>query len=118
VLGVPGVDVVLELAGPVASVQRAMESVRIGGTVILAGSVMPVAGFAMNPEQIVRRCFTIRGVHNYHPDDLKFALDAIAENVELFRELLGETFQLDQIDTAFAHAEQTPGMRTVLRCVS
>jgi putative phosphonate catabolism associated alcohol dehydrogenase len=115
-IGVPGVDVALELAGPAESVQRAMDSARIGGTVILAGSVMPVAGFAMNPEQIVRRCLTIRGVHNYHPNDLQFALEAIAEDIPMYRELIGDSFPLEQIDDAFDHAECTPGVRTVLRC--
>jgi hypothetical protein len=34
--------------------------------VLLAGTVAPVGTVALDPEDVVRRMLTIRGVHNYH----------------------------------------------------
>src|SRR5205085_6334575 len=50
-----GADVVLELAGVRQSVEAALALARVGGTVILAGTVSPTAGVAFDPERVVRR---------------------------------------------------------------
>ena len=50
--------------------QAGIESLRIGGTLILAGTVLPTPSIALDPEAVVRRLLTIRGVHNYAPRDL------------------------------------------------
>lgn len=108
-----GPDVVLELAGASSSVQVSLKSVRTGGTVILAGSVSPGADFAFDPERIVRRMLTIRGSHNYHPQDLAAALDFLAGpgSDYPFESLLAGWHPLDQVEEAFERAKASPGLR-------
>lgn len=73
-----GVDVVLELTGAPEAVESSLPLLRLGGTLVLVGSVFPTRAVPMLPEQVVRRCLTIRGVHNYRPDHLGRALDFLA----------------------------------------
>ncbi|MFO0910491.1 MAG: zinc-binding dehydrogenase [Isosphaeraceae bacterium] len=69
-----GVDAVLELSGAPEAIASAIPLLRVGGTLVLVGTVFPTEPVAILPEQVVRRCLTIRGVHNYRPDHLAAAL--------------------------------------------
>ncbi|CAN5902181.1 zinc-binding dehydrogenase [soil metagenome] len=70
-----GVDVAFELTGSPEAFEAMLPLVRIGGVIVLVGAVFPSRPVPMPLEQIVRRCLTIRGVHNYAPWHLKAALD-------------------------------------------
>jgi putative phosphonate catabolism associated alcohol dehydrogenase len=111
-----GADLVLEVAGVAASVQAGLTLVRTGGTVILAGTVAPVGHVGFEPERIVRRMLTVRGVHNYHPQDLQAALTFLAGPGRrfLFESLLAANYPLAEADQAFAHAHTVPGFRVGL----
>ena len=102
-----GADVVLELAGVSASVETALTAARIGGTVVLVGSVFPVASVAVNPEMVVRRCLRIVGSHNYTPADLVAAMRFLAGPGTgfPFAELVARTLPLGDVDEAFRLAE-------------
>jgi len=71
---------------------------------------------AFDPEDVVRRMLTIKGVHNYHPSDLARALAFLAGQgrASLFASLVGATFPLEQVEEAFAHAHANPGTRVVV----
>jgi len=111
-----GADVVLELAGTSASVAMALRLVRIGGVVVLAGTVTPTAAVAFDPEMVVRRMLTIRGVHNYAPGDLEAALAFLAGPGRLlpFASLVGDVFPLEEAERAFACAHANPGVRVAV----
>jgi putative phosphonate catabolism associated alcohol dehydrogenase len=70
-----GVDIALELTGAPEAIEGALQGLRIGGTLVLVGSVCPTRPVPIVPEQVVRRCLTIRGVHNYRPEHLGRALE-------------------------------------------
>jgi putative phosphonate catabolism associated alcohol dehydrogenase len=70
-----GVDVAFELTGSPEAFEALLPLVRIGGVIVLVGAVFPSRAVPMALEQIVRRCLTIRGIHNYAPWHLKAALD-------------------------------------------
>ncbi len=108
-----GADVVLELAGVSSSVAAGLALVRTGGTLVLAGTVAPGATVALDPEQVVRRMLTIRGVHNYHPRDLGTALDFLAGPGRgfPFATLIAGEYSLEQAEQAFAQAQAHPGLR-------
>jgi len=95
-----GFDVVVEASGSRAAVVGTLTSVAIGGAVILVGSVYPTEPVPLDPEWIVRRLLTIRGVHNYTADHLGGAVAYIADRwaSRPFAELVGETVGLDQLD--------------------
>ncbi len=112
-----GADVVLELAGVSASVETALASARIGGTVVLVGSVFPVPSVAVNPETLVRRCLRIVGRHNYAPADLVAAVRFLAGpgTAFPFAELVARTLPLDDVDEAFRRAEAEKPYRIGVR---
>jgi alcohol dehydrogenase len=111
-----GADVVLELAGVAESAAASLALVRTGGTVLLAGTVAPVGTIGIDPERVVRRLLTIRGVHNYHPRDLAAALGFLAgPGRELpWRNLVVAEYPLDQAEQAFAAAQAHPGLRVAV----
>ncbi len=111
-----GADIALELAGAAATVQAGLALVRTGGTVVLAGTVAPVGNVGFDPESVVRRLLTIRGVHNYHPRDLATALAFLAGPGREFpwASLVADQYPLDQAEQAFAAAHAQPGVRVAV----
>jgi alcohol dehydrogenase len=111
-----GADLVLELSGAATAVKLAMEQARIGGTVVLAGSVSPSGPMQVDPETLVRRMLTVRGIHNYHPRDLGTAIDFLSGPGRdyPFESLVSDEFTLNQAERAFACAHQHPGTRVAV----
>lgn len=112
-----GPDLVLELAGVTQAVQDSLELVRIGGQILLAGSVSPLNGSGLDPEKIVRKCVTVTGVHNYHPLDLRSALIFLEKfhTRYPFKSLLGPEFSLEETENAFRVAQTIRGQRVTIR---
>lgn len=111
-----GTDVALELAGRAETVELCLSRVRIGGMVILAGTVSPTPSVPLDPQLFVRRMLTLRGVHNYQARHLQAALDFLAgagRNYPL-ESLIAETFPLDRADEAFAAARLHSGRRVAV----
>jgi putative phosphonate catabolism associated alcohol dehydrogenase len=108
-----GADVVLELTGAAAAVSAGLSLVRTGGIFILAGTVSPVGHVGIDPEEVVRRMLTIRGVHNYHPRDLESALAFLADQGRSlpFESLVAAEYPLEQAEQALATAHARPGVR-------
>ncbi len=112
-------DIVFELSGSASSVQSAIANCRIGGVVVLAGTVSPVGSVAIDPEHLVRRQLTIRGVHNYHPRDLGTALEFLAGpgRERPWSSLVVAEHPLEDVERAFAEAHSRPGVRVAVRPV-
>ena len=108
-----GADVAMEFTGSSDAVQTAIDALRIGGTALLAGTVLPVPAVALDPEQVVRRMLTIRGLHNYAPEDLVTAVRFLNEAQHHYplASLIAETYPLAGINEAFAAAGKRPGFR-------
>lgn len=111
-----GADLALELAGTKATVEAGLKRTRIGGTLVLAGTVLPTPAVALDPEAAVRRLLTLRGVHNYVPADLATALDFLAGPGRRFpfAELVARSYRLAEVEQAFAHAHAHPGVRVAV----
>jgi alcohol dehydrogenase len=113
-----GPDVCLELCGASSAFSAALSALRIGGTLVLAGAVFPAGTVSVAPEELVRRMITIRGLHNYAPEDLKAAVTFACFDSEqrpaIWAGLFSERFRLEEIDRAFAWAAEHPGVRTVV----
>jgi len=111
-----GADLVLELAGAADTVRAALTAARVGGRVVLAGTVAPVGTVPLDPEQAVRRMLTIHGVHNYHPDDLGDALAFLAGPGRKYpwADLVAAHYPLSKVERAFADAHAQPGVRVAV----
>jgi len=101
-----GFDIVLELSGAEAAFHAGWASLRVGGTILLAGSVFPAPPVPVELESIVRKHATLRGVHNYAPEDLRVAVRFLDRNHTRypFSELVESRFALKDVDAAFAAA--------------
>ena len=101
-----GVDVAMELCGAPEAFEAGLDLLRIGGRCVLVGAVFPARPAAIEAEKIVRRLLTIRGLHNYTPDDLRSAMAFLAEHHHRypFLSLVSRQFGLDEAEAAFQYS--------------
>jgi putative phosphonate catabolism associated alcohol dehydrogenase len=112
-----GFDVVVELSGHPSAFETAWPLLRIGGTLVLVGSVFPTPAVPLLLEQVVRRQLTIRGVHNYAPRHLGMAIDFLARHHTdfPFAGLVTEWFPLAAISDAFKQSCNPNNIRVGVR---
>lgn len=72
------VDVVVEVCGVKSVVKQGLTLLRPGGQYILVGLVHPDSQLDITAETLIRKCLTVRGVHNYAPHHLEKAVEFIA----------------------------------------
>lgn len=76
----PTVDLVLEVTGSSAVIPDGVKALRPGGHYVWAGMVHPKTQLDLTGEAVLRKCLTLRGVHNYAPRHLADSLDFLAQN--------------------------------------
>lgn len=103
-----GVDVVIETSGVPSAIEKGIELLNIGGINVWVGAVYSQRNLSINAEKIVRNILTIKGLHNYIPDDLAMAIRFMAgcHHKYSFEELVGLEFPLPELDRAFTEANQ------------
>jgi alcohol dehydrogenase len=113
-----GADVALELSGSADAARMALGALRVGGTAVWAGTVAPTEPVSVYPEEVVRRCLTVTGVHNYAPHDLAAAVAFLAAHHDRypFAELVAKSFPLAEVNAAFHFAEAERPVRVALAC--
>ncbi|MGH9162376.1 MAG: zinc-binding dehydrogenase, partial [Vicinamibacteraceae bacterium] len=79
-----GVDAVIEVAGVPSVVAEGVQLLRPGGFYALAGMVHPKSALQITGEAIIRKCLTIRGIHNYSPVHLDQALAFLARTLRKY----------------------------------
>ncbi len=113
--GAKGFGVGLELAGSNDSISLLFDTADIGATIVLAGSVFTAPPIPVSAEAVVRRLLTIRGVHNYRPDDLVRAVAFLGRaNHQAFASLVGEVVPFAEAERALT-APATIGTRVGVR---
>lgn len=112
-----GADVIFEMSGSAVAMQQGLLLLRTGGCYILVGAVKPVGTIPLDAEQVVRRMWTLRGVHNYAPIDLANAIEFLAKhwNRFPFTEMVSGEFSLDRADDAFQQMLATGAIRIAVR---
>ena len=111
-----GADVGFEMSGAPSAVSALIETLRIGGLGVLVGSVSPADPVRLAAEDLVKRSLTLRGVHNYAPEDLAVAIDFLElfHHRYPFAELVTPAFSLDEIEAAFGHALSGKDLRVAI----
>ena len=77
-------DCVIEVCGNSDVVQDGIKLLKPGGAYIFAGMVHPKTQFSITGEQIIRKCLTIKGVHNYDKVHLDRAVDFLQKSINKF----------------------------------
>jgi len=108
-----GFDAVLELSGNPAAFHAGWPRIRLGGTLVLVGSVFPGEPISLPLEEIVRRHLTIRGIHNYAPRHLLTAVAFLSSHHRQipFASLVTHWIPLTSISSAFAECGQHDAIR-------
>jgi putative phosphonate catabolism associated alcohol dehydrogenase len=101
-----GADAVIEVCGDPGAIAGAIDWLRPGGRLVIAGTVNPGAYATIDANAIVRRCATLVGVHNYHPRHLLQALAFVEGERERFPfgELVDGRYRLEEVGHAMADA--------------
>lgn len=100
-----GADTAFEASGSTEAIQEQLSLLATGGVQLLVGSVFPAPSVALDPELVVRRLLTLRGVHNYGPRDLLAAHEFLAASPSLpFERLIGDRLPLDQANVGIERA--------------
>jgi threonine 3-dehydrogenase len=115
--GAANFDALFEFSGSSLAVAAAIDACDIGGRVVLVGTVMPSPTVALNPEAVVRRCMSIRGVHNYAAQDLETAIRFLSQTQQRypFADLVEKTFALADSEAAISYAFTHRPIRTAVR---
>lgn len=115
-----GVDLVVEMTGTRHVVTEGVSLLRNGGHYSFCGMVHPNSQLStLTGETIIRKCLTIRGVHNYTPWNLSEAVDFLAEHQRdlPFESVLSPShYKLSQIEKAFEEASSGKSCRVVVDC--
>ena len=91
-----GADFVIEMTGDPTVVKQGIEMLRIGGKYVLLGAIYPDSNITIDVSQIMLKCIEIYGMHNYHPTNLKKAIELVDDSKRKFpyEKLVGPSFQL------------------------
>lgn len=102
-----GVDVIIETSGSSAAIESGIKLLNIGGRMVLVGSVFKQRDLSLSAETVVRNLLTIKGLHNYKPEDLFRAINFLESCHQKFpfESLIGEEFPLSHLKDAFFEAE-------------
>lgn len=108
-----GADVTMEFSGSASAAAAALAIARTGGTALIAGTTAPGGKVMIDPNDLVRRMLTVKGLHNYAPQDLLAAVDFLEASMDRvpFLSLSGDSFGLVEIENAFGESSRKPGMR-------
>ena len=101
------IDAVIEVCGNSDVVQDGIKLIKPGGAYIFAGMVHPKTKLSITGEQIIRKCLTIKGVHNYDKSHLDKAVDFLAKSINKypFEKLVSpQTFKLKDLPNAIDEA--------------
>ena len=116
ITGGHGMDVAIDVCGAVEAVQAGLDVLRIGGIQVLVGSVFPGPPLALNMEDVVRRMLTIRGLHNYTPEDLAAAVEFLDQHHQRFpfADLITGSYLLADVTSAFEAAADPRSLRIAI----
>lgn len=110
-------DVILELSGSPEAVEMAFQLSDVGAQIVLVGSVKKSSPVQIDPENVVRRWLSVRGVHNYTPNDLRAAVTFLERfgSTYPFANLVEHTYPLAEVNAALESAVQTRPFRIAIR---
>lgn len=112
-----GADIAIELSGYPEAIELGLGLLRFGGRMVLTGATFPSRPVHLLAEQVVRRLLQIVGVYNYNPEDLETALEFLSQvqGKFPFEQLVGKSFSLDDINSAFTFAREQRPPRVAVR---
>ncbi|SHL35718.1 alcohol dehydrogenase [Chitinophaga jiangningensis] len=112
-----GIDVVFDMSGSPEAMELGLAHLAVGGTAVWIGAVFNTRPLQINPESIIRRLITIKGLHNYNFEDFNYAMTFLENNWQRypFEQAIEKEFELAEAQQAFTYAVQEKPLRVGLR---
>ena len=109
-------DVVLEACGVKSVFNEGLRVVKPGGTYVLTGMVHPDSKLDVTAEQIIRKCLTIHGIHNYGPTHLDQAVKFLSDTIDKYPydDLISPSYSLHEINEAVELAKSQQYFRVCI----
>jgi threonine dehydrogenase-like Zn-dependent dehydrogenase len=102
------IDCVIEACGNADVIDTGIKLLKPGGVYVFAGMVHPNSKLNITGEQIIRKCLTIKGVHNYNEKHLDQAVDFLYRTIDKypFKDLVSpNVFELVDLPKAIEEAQ-------------
>jgi threonine dehydrogenase-like Zn-dependent dehydrogenase len=114
---VTSVDLVLEATGSSAVVRDGVKALRPGGHYVWVGMVHPETPLDLTGESVLRKCLTVRGVHNYAPKHLAAGLAFLVDaHTRLpFEKLASPPLPLDKLHAGIEMTRRREWQRVCIR---
>jgi len=111
-----GVDAAMGVANVPEVIPIGLKCLRIGGRYVEHGNTFPGANFTYDVSDIIFRCLTIRGVHNYDTRHLQWGIDFLEQTKETFpfNKLVTHKFSLNEINQAMRVAYSGEAIRVAV----
>jgi threonine dehydrogenase-like Zn-dependent dehydrogenase len=109
---------VIEVCGSSDVVDDGIRLLKPGGIYLFVGMVHPKTAFKITGEQIIRKCLTIKGIHNYEAKHLEKAVEFLSKTLNKypFQKLVSPyNFQLEEINDAFDQAKTREFQRICIK---
>lgn len=109
----PDADLVFDMTGHTAAMEKGLDSLAVGGIAVWIGAVFPADAVKVDAQKIVRKILQIRGLYNYNYDDFLAAAAFVEANYQKypFEELVEKEYQINEIDEAFRFAVESKPVR-------
>ena len=101
-------DCIIEVCGVPEVVKQGVKLLKPGGAYIFVGMVHPKTSFEITGESIIRKCLTLKGIHNYQGHHLESSVEFLKNNVKKypFDEMVAPNlYGLDQLPEAIEMAK-------------
>jgi threonine dehydrogenase-like Zn-dependent dehydrogenase len=109
---------VIEVCGNSDVVPNGIKLLKPGGAYMFVGAVHPNSSLTITGEQIIRKCLTIKGIHNYQGYHLEKAVEFLSKNINKYPfEMLVSPryFKLDQLPEAIELAKTKSEFRICIK---
>jgi len=97
------INCLIDFSGEPSTIDLLLTQLSVGGTAVFIGSTFPQNNISINAETIVRKIWTIKGLHNYNETDFMEAVKFVESHHQDFplASLIREGFNLDTCELAF-----------------
>jgi putative phosphonate catabolism associated alcohol dehydrogenase len=113
-----GADLLMEVAGFASVVETGVKLLRMGGRYMLHGAVYPNDNFSLESHDVITKCLSLYGSHNYDSKHLGMAMDLVHRTQETYpySELVGPRFSLtaDGVTEALTSLERHESIRPIV----
>lgn len=113
----PEADVAFDFSGAPDAMEAALDQLTLGGTAVWIGAVFKTRGLMIDPEKVIRRILTIKGLHNYNYEDFSYALRFMRDHHDRypFHQVVAKEFPLNEAQAAFEFAATQKPYRVGIR---